>query len=463
MRTAVALTGLLQILTVSTSCAARSRPVPPSNSGPVTHKTTTQTAAPTAPNTPAPTLPPAPTVTQAPAPLSPNVALHGTVSVDYCEEWAQYAIDGDPETFWRSQVHPAQWISVTLDDLYIAERIELVVAQAPAGPTTHVLWLDNGSDVRTRLKQLTDIHTKDGQTVTIEINPPRTVKGLLVQTLEGPSWVAWREVRIFGLPFSAEDESGNAPQLRLDKILDQLVLPVQVTHAGDGSGRIFFVEQHGRIRIAKNGTANETLFLDISNRVGCCEERGLFNVAFPPSFPVGKQFYLSDTDLDGDTVISRFKTTANHDVAAPGSEEIVLSVSQPHEAPTGGRLVFGPLDGYLYLGIGDGGTEGFPAHSPQDPQLLLNRNLRFDVESGADSYTIPPTNPFIGEDRFRDEIWALDLRSPWGIALDGRTGERQIVLTLSASLPVSSVGEDEDGNLYVTGYADGAVYTITLR
>ena len=155
----------------------------------------------------------------------------------------------------------------------------------PPGPTTHFLWLDNGSGVRTRFKQLTDVFTEDGQTLTIDINPPRRVREILVQTLESPSWVAWREVRIFGRPLSAQDKNLNAPQLRLEKILDQLVLPVQITHAGDGSGRIFVVEQQGRITVVKDGLANEALFLDITDRVNCCEERGSLQHRLSPIVP----------------------------------------------------------------------------------------------------------------------------------------------------------------------------------
>ena len=577
MRNAVTLAGLLLLLAISTSCASRSGPNRPTEAEHLT-PTATQTATPTSipPSTPTPA--PTPSNTPEPAPLSPNVALNGTVRASSGDESAQYAIDGDPETVWSAQNHPAQWISITLDDLYLAERIDLVVAQAPAGPTTHFLWLDNGSGVRTRFKQLTDIFTEDGQTLTIDINPPRRVREILVQTLESPSWVAWREVRIFGRPLSAEDENVNAPQLRLEKILDQLVLPVQITHAGDGSGRIFVVEQQGRITIVKDGLANEALFLDITDRVNCCEERGLFNIAFPPSFQASQQFYLSYSDANDDTVISRFSMTNDLDVADPGSEEILLTVDQPHVVHNGGRLEFGPKDGYLYIGMGDGGSDGHPAHFPQDPKLLLGKILRVDVESGVHPYAIPAGNPFVAEEGFRDEIWALGLRNPWGFAFDAQTGELYIPdtghndreelnfqpassnggenygwptiegtrcprfedlpvpcrqagtftppvaeydhtrgcaivggavyrgsklpqlkgrflfadfcrgdiwslrmvdsaeanasaqqtnerwqseLVLSASLPVSSIGEDEDGNLFVTGYANGTVYLLT--
>ena len=573
MRIAVALTSLLLTLIVSTSCEIQPVPeVPAAAANPTQQTSPTET----------PTVPPTATPTQlstaTPAPKSQNAALLGTGRAHLGEETVQNAIDGDLETIWNSQNLPAQWIAIALDDLYLAERVELVVAQTPAGPTTHVLWVDNGSGVRTFFRRFADVHTEDGQTLTIEFNPPSPIKEILIQTLQSPSWIAWREVRILGTPLSPQNESGKPPPIRLEKFLDGFELPVQVTHAGDGSGRIFVVEQPGRIKVVQNGVANDEPFLDISDRISCCGELGLMNVAFPPSFKASQQFYVSYTNLDRDIVVSRFSTTNDGAIAELASEEILLAVSQPHHAHNGGSLAFGPHDGYLYVGIGDGGSEGRPVHFPQDPQLLLGKILRIDVESGAGPYVIPATNPFIGDDGFRDEIWALGLRNPWGFAFDGYTGEFYIPdtghndreelnfqpatsvggenygwptiegtrcpkiedlpypcsqagifdppvaeydhtrgcaivggvvyrgseipqlrgrfifadfcrgdiwslqkrdsvestgstqeshgawqndLVLGASLPVSSIGEDEEGNLYVTGYADGTIYLIT--
>ena len=421
MRTAGAFTVLLLALIFSASCVAPLELVPPTAEINVTRQPAAA-ATPTIPPTATPTQLP----TATPEPNSQNAALLGTVRAHLGEETAQNAIDGDLDTIWNSTDFPAMWIAVALDDLYLVEKVELVVAQAPAGPTTHVLWVDNGSEVRTLFKRFADVHTEDGQTLTIEFNPPSPIKEVLIQTLQSPSWVAWREVRILGTPLSPQNEGEKPPPLRLEKFLDGLELPVQVTHAGDGSGRIFVVEQNGRIKIFQNGVANDVLFLDISDQVSCCGELGLMNIVFPPSFKASQQFYLSYTNLDREIVVSRFSTTNNGATADPASEEILLAVSQPHHAHNGGSLAFGPQDGYLYVGIGDGGSEGRPAHFPQDPQLLLGKILRIDVESGADPYAIPATNPFIGDDGFRDEIWALGLRNPWGFAFDAQTGELYI-------------------------------------
>ena len=422
MRFAAALTTLLLTLIALTSCAARSETEQPT-AAPIVNQQPAQTVTPTVPPRVPSTATPTPVPSPASTPESPNVALLATGRVSSGEDSVHFATDGDLETVWNSQNFPAQWISIVLDGLYLVERIEMVVAQAPPGPTTHILWVDNGSGVRTRFRHLSEIYTQDGQTLAIEMNPPRPTKEILIQTLDSPSWVAWREVRIFGSPLFLQNESETHPPMQLEKILDELVLPVQVTHAGDASGRIFVVEQQGRINIVKNGVANDILFLDISDRVNCCEERGLLNVAFPPTFHTSQRFYLSYSDSNDDTVISRFTTTDDPDVADPASEEILLVVDQPHVVHNGGRLAFGPRDGYLYVGMGDGGSDGPPVHFSQDPKRLLGKILRIDVESGIEPYAIPPGNPFVSDENYRDEIWALGLRNPWGFAFDQQTGE----------------------------------------
>lgn len=422
MRTVVALTGLLLIQLALTSCVAGSETVPPPAAPTVKRQPDTTNVSTVIPEV-APTTASTPVPTPAPSPENPNVALMATVRVSSGEDSLHFATDGDPDTAWNSQIFPTQWIAIALDRLYLVDRIELVVAQAPPGPTTHVLWVDNGSGVRTRFRTISDVYTEDGQTLKFELNPPRPVQEILIQTLDSPSWVAWGEVKIFGAPPPLQTESQKEPSLRLEKILDQLVLPVQVTHAGDGSGRIFVVEQHGRITILRNGLANDTLFLDISDRVNCCQERGLFNIAFSPAFRDSQTFYLSYSNSDDDTVISRFTTTDDPDVADPASEEILLIVEQPHHVHNGGRLAFGPRDGYLYIGMGDGGSDGYPVHFSQDPTQLLGKILRIDVESGEEPYAIPLDNPFVNDENSRDEIWALGLRNPWGFAFDRQTGE----------------------------------------
>ena len=158
------------------------------------------------------------------------------------------------------------------------------------------------------------------------------------------------------------------PQIALLPLVSGVSQPVHVTNAGDGSGRIFVVEQGGRIRIIRNGVLEATPFLDIAGRVGCCGERGLLSVAFPPGYAAKGHFYVNYTDKAGNTVVARYRLTSNPDVADPGSEQVVLTVSQPYTNHNGGQLAFGPSDGYLYIGMGDGGSGGDPENRAQNPR-----------------------------------------------------------------------------------------------
>ncbi len=217
------------------------------------------------------------------------------------------------------------------------------------------------------------------------------------------------------------------PQLALTPVTSGLWRPVHITHAGDGSDRLFVVEQSGRIRIIKNGGLQAAPFLEISGRVGCCGEQGLLSVAFPPGYGVKRHFYVHYTDLAGDTVIARYRLTADPDVADPASEEIILTVAQPFSNHNGGQIAFGPGDGYLYIGMGDGGSGGDPDNRAQNPADLLGKLLRLDVETGSPiTYTIPAGNPFTQTAGYRGEIWALGLRNPWRFAFDRTTGDLYI-------------------------------------
>ena len=446
MRRTILVSVMLLGLAVLTACELQ--PVPELSS---TAAQDSQAAIAPATPTLTPQAEPQPVPTETPPPQSRNVALTGEVRSSEGEDTASLAFDGDLDTLWNAQNFAAQWIAVTLDSLYVVDRIELVVAQAPAGPTSHVIWLGNGSGVRTLYKRLADIHTEDGQTLTIEISPPRPLDDLLVQTLESPSWVAWREVRVFGTLLSDTEVASEIPRLKRELVVENLELPVQVTHAGDGSGRLFIVEQRGRIRIFKDGVENDQLFIDISSHVTCCGERGLLNVAFSPSFPSNRQLYLSYTSLDGDLVVSRFTAAPDLETADPASEELLLSIGQPHHAHNGGRMTFGPLDGYLYVGVGDGGSEDLPPHESQYPDQLLGKILRIDVESSERPYAVPASNPFVNVEGYRPEIWALGLRNPWGFAFDPETGDLYIPDTGHSRreevsfMPVSSPGGDNYG------------------
>lgn len=216
------------------------------------------------------------------------------------------------------------------------------------------------------------------------------------------------------------------PQLRFIKSLSGTTLPVHVTHAGDASGRLFIVEQRGRIRIAKGDALLPQPFLDIQSRVSCCGERGLLSVAFPPGYASKGHFYVNYTNTAGNTVIARYQVTSNPDIADPDSETSLLTINQPYANHNGGQLAFNPRDGYLYIGMGDGGSSGDPQNHAQTSTSVLGKMLRIDVESGLPLYISPPSNPFISNASYRQEIWATGLRNPWRFSFDRETGDLYI-------------------------------------
>ncbi len=230
-------------------------------------------------------------------------------------------------------------------------------------------------------------------------------------------------------PSAAASPKAPAIAITIDQVIAWgLENPVAITHAGDGSRRLFIVEQPGRIRIFKNGALQSTPFLDIVGRVQCCGERGLLSVAFPPGYAGKGHFYVNYTRRpDGATVIARYDATSDPDIADPGSEQIILQVPQPYANHNGGQLAFSPVDGYLYIGMGDGGSGGDPQNYGQRTDQLLGKMLRIDVETGNPvTYTIPPGNPFTQAAGYRPEIWALGVRNPWRFSFDRATGDLYI-------------------------------------
>ncbi|WP_298514829.1 PQQ-dependent sugar dehydrogenase [uncultured Kordia sp.] len=193
--------------------------------------------------------------------------------------------------------------------------------------------------------------------------------------------------------------------------------PLDIKHANDS--RLFIVEQDGIIKILKSdGLTNSTPFLDIDDKVITgLGEVGLLGLAFDPNYATNNRFYVNYINNNLDTVISRFTTSANPDIADDTSEEILLTIPQPVSIHNGGSLAFGN-DGFLYIALGDG---GIPNNS-QNLQSHLGKILRIDV-SGATSYTIPATNPYVGDPAGLDEIWSYGLRNPWKITFDSDNGE----------------------------------------
>ena len=229
-----------------------------------------------------------------------------------------------------------------------------------------------------------------------------------------------------------------AGSFKLTRVASGLKSPVFVTGAGDGSGRLFIVEQPGRILVMKNGQVLPTPFLDIRSKVAFGGERGLLGLAFHPDFALNGVFvvdYTRSTGHVGDTVIARYKAVPGSDVADPSSAQVLLTISQPQANHNGGMVTFGP-DRYLYIGMGDGGAGGDEGagHAPQgngqSVTTLLGKLLRIDVGASG-GYSIPSTNPKISSSA-RREIWAYGLRNPWRFSFDRATG----------ALYIADVGQD---------------------
>ncbi len=201
--------------------------------------------------------------------------------------------------------------------------------------------------------------------------------------------------------------------------------PVGVTHAGDGSGRLFILERSGRVFVHPGDPFEQVPFLDIRDRVGCCgRERGLFGLAFHPDYKRNGYFYVSYTGRDDLSVVSRFSVSSDPDRAVAGSELRLLEVVRPDPQHNVGHLAFGP-DGYLYIGSGDGSCCGDPDGNAQDLGSLLGKILRIDVDRGS-GYAVPPDNPFVDVAGARGEVWAYGLRNPWRFSFDRRTGDLYI-------------------------------------
>ena len=210
--------------------------------------------------------------------------------------------------------------------------------------------------------------------------------------------------------------------LKLDPFVTSgLSAPVFLTQPLN-DGRIFVVEQAGRIRIIRNGLLQTTPFLDISSRVLSGGERGLLSVAFHPQYATNHFFYVYfTTQTNGDIRIERFTTTSNPEVADPMTSKLIITA--PHSSYSnhnGGLVAFGP-DGMLYAGLGDGGGGGDPLGNSQNFNSLLGSLLRLDVDHG-DPYAIPAGNPYVAQANSRGEIWAKGLRNPWRYAFDPATG-----------------------------------------
>jgi glucose/arabinose dehydrogenase len=209
-----------------------------------------------------------------------------------------------------------------------------------------------------------------------------------------------------------------------EKIADGFTQPLFATHANDA--RIFVVEKPGLISIVQDGQRLETPYLDIRARVGDSGyEQGLLGLAFHPNYQQNGKFYVNFTDDNGDTNITEFTVRrGDPNSADPNSARRLMLIPQPYANHNGGMIAFGP-DGYLYIGMGDGGGGGDPLRAGQDKNTLLGKILRIDVNTtaGDKPYGIPPGNAFASTSQGLPEIWSYGWRNPWRFSFDRSTGD----------------------------------------
>jgi glucose/arabinose dehydrogenase len=209
--------------------------------------------------------------------------------------------------------------------------------------------------------------------------------------------------------------------LTTERVASGLSLPLWIG-APAGDARLFVIEKDGQVRIVDGGVVLPTPFLDITAKTSKGSEQGLLGLAFHPSYASNGLFFVNYTDTAGDTVVSRFQVSAvDPDLADPASEALILFQDQPFENHNGGDLHFG-LDGYLYVGFGDGGSQQDPQCHGQALSTWLGKLLRIDVD-GAFPYAIPADNPFVGVPGALGEIWLVGLRNPWRWSVDRLTGD----------------------------------------
>lgn len=263
-------------------------------------------------------------------------------------------------------------------------------------------------------------------------------------------WLVTCMVIVAGVSLLWPKMAGKVEAVGLNTVITGLTQPVAIAHAGDATGRIFVVQQTGRIVVFNGIQVLPTPFLDLTSVVLCCGERGLLGLAFHPNYAGNGLFYVNYTrQPDGATVIARYQVSQiDPNQADPTSQVSLLTIAQPFANHNGGQLQFGP-DGYLYIGMGDGGSGGDPNNEAQNMGSLLGKLLRIDVDSGA-PYGIPATNPFVGSPGIRDEIWASGLRNPWRFSFDSVTGD----------LFIGDVGQGqrEEINYQPPGSTGGANY-----
>lgn len=225
------------------------------------------------------------------------------------------------------------------------------------------------------------------------------------------------------------------PTLALSPVVSGLTNPLGMESSHDGTGRLFIVQQGGTIRILQNGVLTASPFLDITSLIESGGEKGLLGLAFHPSYSTNRKFYVNYTRRVAgqlQSVIAEYQASAgNPNQADASTARLLLTYDQPFDNHNGGQLAFGP-DGFLYIGVGDGGSGGDPNNNGQTKTVLLGKILRIDVNStsAGKQYAIPLGNPFASGVSGVPEIFAWGFRNPWRFSFD------------SSRLFVADVGQD---------------------
>ena len=315
-----------------------------------------------------------------------------------CEDRAELFMNG--RQYWTCKIGDKAW-----NDRVAKSKFAAMPGFGTAA-RGHICLQDHGNEVAFRNIRIREV---DARGV-----PPQPVDGTLSVALktvfDQVEWTGWK----------ALDAQDKPNPLR----------PIIVTHAGDGSGRLFVATQQGVIHsLPKDGVGPTRVFADLTSKVRYLDkenEEGFLGMAFHPRFKENGEFftYYTPNRQPRASVVSRFRVDpAQTTPADPALEEVLMEVSQPFWNHNGGTLAFGP-DGKLYLALGDGGAADDPFEAGQRLDTLLGKILRVDVDKkdAGKNYAIPGDNPFVGRDGARGEIWALGLRNPWRMAFDRKTG-----------------------------------------
>jgi glucose/arabinose dehydrogenase len=274
---------------------------------------------------------------------------------------------------------------------------------------------------------------------------------LLVAVMPGASALAQGDG-----PVTTRSAPPDPAGVQLVSVANGFDRPLFVTHAGDGSGRLFVLEQTSRVRIVLDGEILQSAFLDLSGMVtpiNGYSEQGLLGLAFHPDYAENGRFFVDYTDRNGTSIVAEYAVSADDpNVADSGSARVLLRVEQPYANHNGGMLAFGP-DGYLYISLGDGGSAGDPQGNAQNPWTLLGSILRLDVDTppqGGAAYSIPVDNPYSDNGLGLPELWAIGLRNVWRFSFDRATGD----------LYLADVGQDqwEEVDFQEAGFSGGANY-----